>query len=63
MLSPSSVTSRLTALLHRSEGLRGYLLMAPTLLVGTDFDPTMFAAQYPGPVLPGFGQRIGVIAF
>jgi len=32
-------------------------LMAPTLLVGTDFDPTTFAAQYPGPVLPSFGQR------
>jgi hypothetical protein len=32
-------------------------LMAPALLVGTDFDPTTFAAQYPGPVLPSFGQR------
>ncbi|MCR9151280.1 MAG: ABC transporter permease [Rhodobacteraceae bacterium] len=28
-------TSRLTALLHRSEALRGYLLMAPTLLIMT----------------------------
>ncbi|TNF88566.1 MAG: DUF1298 domain-containing protein, partial [Gammaproteobacteria bacterium] len=32
-------------------------LMAPTLLVGTDFDPTTFVAQHPGPVLPSFGQR------
>lgn len=32
-------------------------LMAPTLLVGTAFDPTSFAAQYPGPVLPNFGPR------
>ena len=31
-------------------------LMAPTLLVGTDFDPTTFVAQHPGPVLPSFGQ-------
>ena len=32
-------------------------MMAPTLLVGTAFDPTSFAAQYPGPVLPNVGQR------
>ncbi|MEM8767923.1 MAG: wax ester/triacylglycerol synthase domain-containing protein [Pseudomonadota bacterium] len=32
-------------------------LMAPTLLVGTSFDPTAFAAQHPGPVLPKLGPR------
>lgn len=32
-------------------------MMAPTLLVGTAFDPTSFAAQYPPPLLPSFGQR------
>ena len=32
-------------------------LMAPTLLVGTAFDPTGFAAQYPGPVMPNLGAR------
>lgn len=32
-------------------------LMAPTLLVGTPFDPTVMAAQYPGPVLPSIGPR------
>ncbi len=32
-------------------------LMAPTLLVGTPFDPTTMAAQYPAPVLPSFGPR------
>jgi hypothetical protein len=31
--------------------------MAPTLLVGTPFDPTVMAAQYPGPVLPSAGPR------
>jgi len=33
--APMPRTSRLTALLHRSEALRGYLLMAPTLLIMT----------------------------
>jgi WS/DGAT/MGAT family acyltransferase len=32
-------------------------MMAPTLLVSTAFDPTSFAAQYPGPVLPNLGPR------
>ncbi len=32
-------------------------LMAPTLLVGTSFDPTAFAARHPGPVLPKLGPR------
>ncbi len=32
-------------------------MMAPTLLVGTAFDPTAFAAQYPGPVMPNLGPR------
>lgn len=31
--------------------------MAPTLLVGTPFDPTAMAAQHPGPVLQSFGPR------
>ena len=32
-------------------------LMAPTLLVGTPFDPTAMAAQYPAPLLPSMGPR------
>ena len=33
------------------------ILMAPTLLVGTPFDPTRLAANNPPPVLPPFGAR------
>lgn len=32
-------------------------LMAPTLLVGTPFDPTALAAHFPPPVLPKLGSR------
>ncbi len=38
-------------------------MMAPTLLVGTSFDPTALAAQYPGPVLPNLGRRPPYIGF
>ena len=37
--------------------------MAHTLLVGTNFDPTAFAAQLPLPVQPGFGQRPPLLGF
>ncbi|MGE0625567.1 MAG: wax ester/triacylglycerol synthase family O-acyltransferase [Pseudomonadales bacterium] len=33
------------------------MLMAPTLLVGTSFDPTVPAARFPPPVLPKLGPR------
>lgn len=33
------------------------VLMAPMLLVGTPFDPTVLAAQYPAPVVPNLGPR------
>jgi len=33
------------------------MLMAPTLLVGTSFDPTVPAARFPPPMLPKLGPR------
>jgi hypothetical protein len=33
------------------------MAMAPTLLVGTPFDPTALAARFPAPVLPKLGPR------
>ncbi len=39
------------------------LAMAQTLLVGSPFDPTRLAAQFPGPVLPSFGARPPLLGF
>ncbi len=39
------------------------MTMAQTLLVGTPFDPTAFAAQNPPPVMPPFGPRPPLIGF
>lgn len=47
------------ALTLMNESMPSYpaTMMAPTLLVGTAFDPTAFAAQHPGPVMPNLGAR------
>jgi hypothetical protein len=37
--------------------------MAPTLLVGTAFDPTRFAAAIPTPVMPNIGRRPPLLGF
>ncbi|HEY5646224.1 MAG TPA: wax ester/triacylglycerol synthase family O-acyltransferase [Pseudomonadales bacterium] len=39
------------------------MLMAPTLLVGTPFDPTVAAARFPLPVLPKIGSRPPLLGF
>lgn len=39
------------------------IAMAQTLLVGSPFDPTAAAAQFPAPVLPSFGPRPPLVGF
>ncbi len=39
------------------------IAMAQTLLVGSPFDPTRAAAQFPAPVLPSFGPRPPLTGF